>query len=335
MLRPVSHPDLSKGVCPTRIPIIGYIRHHHPSQGVHPVHLAPPLPPLRPVCLPRSGLFYARFQPILGTQKCFPRDFRDQFSIFPKIFWIRGLFFQKCVANFGWGKGPFLPGGRGGGVVALCLPACRRSRCPVLRSGPVPGLDRPGPDWITTGGRKTGGPVSISPASDLARVGWLYGDFQPCGIFSPSGPLVCPVAGFLASGGLSYLPGGDRGPWGFSGPLAGLWLVGLGLPAGLRCLFGADGVPGLISGPAYPLAILRPVSAWTVWACFGPSGASSLWVWCVVVVWCFSSSTGQKKNGPGFGSFLSWWCGGVSSTGISLAGLAWIRSRYAGRASPL
>ena len=311
MLRPVSHPDLSKGVCPTRSPIIGYIRHHHPSQGVY-------RPPLAR-SIHGSGLFCARFQPILGTQKCFPRDFRDQFSIFPKISWIRGLFFKIVSRILGGVRGRFCPVAGGGGV--LCLPSCGRSRCPVLPAVwacarcPCRSLQ------AKTGGRWPGlDHYRPGPASDLARpppghfwpcLAIVIRDFWPCLPCGPSEPLFCPVAGFLASGGLSYLPGGFRGPWGLYGGPVGPWLVGLGLPAGVRCLFGADGVPGLFLRPVFCRCLPGLCPAWPVWACFGPSGASSRLVWCPVVVWCFSSSTGQKKNGPVWVVSL-WVCGCLS-----------------------
>ena len=151
---------------------------HHPSQGVS-------RPPLAR-SIHGSGLFYATFQPILGTQKCFPRDFRDQFSVFPKIFWIRELFFEIVSRILGGAKGRFCPVA-GGGVVALCLPSCGRSRC-----GPVPGvlsavggLDRPGlqADGMKTGGRCRSlrpGPVSISTGSArgfLALSRYCYAGF--------------------------------------------------------------------------------------------------------------------------------------------------------------
>lgn len=146
----------------------------------------PPLHPLRPVYLHRSGLFYARFQPILGTLLSPPGDFRDHLPIFPKIFWIRGLFFKNMSRILGGAKGRFCPVA-GGGWVSLCLPACRRSRCPVLRSGPVPG--GPVDHYRKTGGRSgslqadTTGPArcrSLRPLIWPGLVGYM-------GIFSPAG----------------------------------------------------------------------------------------------------------------------------------------------------
>lgn len=99
------------------------------SQGVYPLHLAPPTGPFHI----GSGLLYAHFQPILGTQKCFPRDFRDQFSIFPKISWIGGLFFKIVSRILGGAKGRFCP--VAGGVVALCCVLCPVALCPVSLSG--------------------------------------------------------------------------------------------------------------------------------------------------------------------------------------------------------
>ena len=221
-----------------------YHRLHPPTPSLTR-GIPPSIAPSPPGLSPQIGPFYARFQPILGTQKCFHRDFRDQFSIFPKISWLGATFFQNCVANFSGGKGPFLPGGRGGwGVVSPCLSAVAVS-CPAVWAC---GLDRPGLQ-AKTGGRWPGldhyrRTLQARPGSIWPGVVGYIGDFWPCGIFSPSGPLFCPVAGFLRPcGDLSRLDlCGASG--GLLAGFCGLWLVGLGLPAGLRCLFGADGVPG-------------------------------------------------------------------------------------------
>ena len=295
--------------------------------------LAPPsIAPSPPGLPPQIGPFYARFQPILGTQKCFPRDFRDQFSVFPKISWTRGLFFKNMVRILGGAKGRFCPVAGGGGRFVS------RSRCPVLRSGPVPGVP---------GGRRAArldhyrrtlqarpGVDLSGPASDLARVGWLYRGFLALRDFWPCRASLLPCTA-LSLPGWPVVPARCRS-WPVGLVRWPCWAVGgwFGLPAGLRCLFGADGVPVQFI-PALSLDVCpASLRACPVWACFGPSGASSGFVWCPVVVWCFSSSTGQKKNGPVW-VVSPWVCGGVSSTGILLAGLAWIRSRYAGRASPL
>lgn len=182
----------------------------------NPYHrLLPPPPsltrglstPSRPSSGPfhsRFGPFYARFQPILGTQKCFPRDFRDQFSKFPKISWLGELFFKIVSRILGGAKGRFCPVA-GGGWVALCLPACRRSRCPVLRSWPVPGLDRPGIEDGRPGldhYRRTlqARPGSIGPASSrafLALYRYCYTGFLALPALWPG------TACFLPCGGLS------------------------------------------------------------------------------------------------------------------------------------
>ena len=186
--------------------------------------LAPPsIAPSPPGLPPQIGPFYATFQPILGTQKCFPRDFRDQFSKFPKISWIRGLFFKIVSRILGGAKGRFCPVAGGGG--SLCVVSCARWPCSPARDG--------GPVWIArrrAGGVKDyrPGPVSITPARPPiwpGLVGYI-GDFQPCGISGPVGPLFCPVRPYLCPGGLSYLPGGDRGPWGLYGGPVGPWAVG-------------------------------------------------------------------------------------------------------------
>ena len=231
-----------------------------------------------------------------------------------------------------------------GGVacfVSPCLSAV--AVWPCARSGGVPGGPVPGvlcsiwigPDW-KTGGRCPGldhyrpGPVSITPARPPiwpGLVGYI-GDFWPCrASLLPCTALSLPGWPVVPARCRSWPVGLVRWP---------CWAVGgwFGLPAGLRCLFGADGVPVQFI-PALSVDVCpASLRACPVWACFGPSGASSGFVWCPVVVWCFSSSTGQKKNGPVW-VVSPWVCGGVSSTGISLEGLSWIRSRYAGRASPL
>lgn len=214
------------------------------SQGAYPLHLAHPS--ARSTSVRASFMpVYARFQPILGTQKCFPRDFRDQFSIFPKIFWIRGLFFKNMSRISGGAKSRFCPVAGGVGccvaVAVSCLPAvwvC--ARCPVSggrsgslrakKGGRCPGVDHSGPARCRSAG-------DFWPCLAI-----VIRDFWPGSISGPVGPLFCPLAGFLSPCGPLYLRP-------FSGPLWGLlWAVvgWVGLPAGVRCLFGAKGVPGLL-----------------------------------------------------------------------------------------
>ena len=152
----------------------------HPPPPSLTSGIPPSIAPSPPGLSPQIGPFYARFQPILGTQKCFPRDFRDQFHKIPRL--ARGIFFKKCVANFSGGKGPFLPGGRGGwGVVSfrgrgLGLCPVWVGLCPVSITTGEDGrrLARAGSLQADT----TGEDYRPGPASDLARVGWLYRGFS-------------------------------------------------------------------------------------------------------------------------------------------------------------
>lgn len=87
------------------------IHNGRPSKGVcflfmpeptsHKWYIRPPSSSL----VPHFGTFITHFQDILGGQKCFPRDFRDQFTKFPNISCNRGTFFQKCGENFSGGQG--------------------------------------------------------------------------------------------------------------------------------------------------------------------------------------------------------------------------------------
>lgn len=327
MLRPVSHPDLSK--------------------GVHPVHLA-----LRCTLSARSispdRAFLCPFPTNSWYAFVSARGFPRPILQISKIILARGIFFQNCVANSRWGKGPFLPGGRGG-VVLCCgrgrgvLPACGRGLglCPVSRSA------RPGLDHYRHRRRADGGPVSISTGSARPPIwpGAFSALFRYCytGFLARLDLRPC-RASLLPCGGLSLalwpvVPSRWRSwPVGLLWASGGLAWVGYGLRAGLRCLFGAKGVPGFIPLQSLLISARLPVWAclhlWPVVGCFLPCGALSRFMLGVGVVWCFSSSTGQKKNGP-LWVVSPWVWVGVSSTGISLAGLAWILSRYAGRASPL
>lgn len=115
---PPSNPKSKASSSSTRQPLTrGLSTPSRPSSG--PFH-------------PRFGPFYARFQPILGTQKCFPRDFRDQFSKFPKISWLGELFFKIVSRILGGAKGRFCPvAGGGGRFVSPCLSAVAVS-CPAV-----------------------------------------------------------------------------------------------------------------------------------------------------------------------------------------------------------
>lgn len=199
------------------------------SQGAYPLHLAHPS--ARSTSVRASFMpVYARFQPILGTQKCFPRDFRDQFSIFPKIFWIRGLFFKNMSRISGGAKSRFCPVAGGGGVlcrvaVAVSCPAVWAcARCALSAGGPVDHYRKTGgPVWITTGEDYRPGPVSISRGflalSRYCYTGFLARlDLRPCrASLLPCGGLSLALWGFVPARSLR----------GFCGPLAGLWLVGL------------------------------------------------------------------------------------------------------------
>ena len=227
----------------------------------------------------------------------------------------------------GGAKGRFCPVAGGGWSLCVSLPVGGRgvALCPVS---------------ITTGedGRtvarsgslraKTTGPAR--PPIWPGLVGYI-GDFWPCVIFGPVGPLFCPVAGFLrpcgdlsrldlcgASGGLLWAVVGWVGI--ACGPAVSIW--GEGRPLQLLPVCLSLTVPGFAS--CLPcLGLFRPF-----WGFICPG----LVCWCGVV---FLLLYRAKEKRPCVGSFLLGWCGGVSSTGISLAGLAWTRSRYAGRASPL
>ena len=169
-------------------------------------------------------------------------------------------------------------------AVAVSCPAvwaCARCRSLQAKTGGRwPGLDHYGPVSISTGPARP----PIWPGS----VGYI-GDFWPC------------RASLLPCGGLS------PALWGFvpARSLRGFWRASVGRGwLGWDCLracgvyLGRRACPvssfGLSSVDVCPASLC----ACPVWACFGPSGASSVCVWCPVVVWCFSSSTGQKKNGP-------------------------------------
>lgn len=197
----------------------------------------------------------------------------------------------------GGAKGRFCPVAGGGGSLCVSLPVGGRGRgrgvglCPVSCHRWAVWI---GPGWITTGRRAKTGPVSITtgPARCRPLQGYfwllLYGIFGP--VWIPARLALSPALwrAFSRPVGLSYLRPVSGPLWGFSGPLA----VGYGLPAGVRCLFGAKGVP-VQSIPALSLDV-GPASlrACPVWACFGPCGASSRFVLGVGVVCCFSSSTG-------------------------------------------
>ena len=228
-----------------------------PHQGVYrpgqPLTFAPSglhCAPLRHICTlagTPSAPQSPRFQSILGTLLSPPGDFRDHLPKFPKLSWSERLFF-KCLSRIlGGAKGRFCPvTGGGGRFVSRPVPggpACGLALCPV---------------WIEDRRRqaaKTGGRPArcrrglISARLDLARVGWVYGDFQPGGIFSPSGPLFCPVACDLRPGGVGGRVACFRGPVGLvrwpCWPVAGL----VGTAGGRAVSIWGGRRPFLSSGP--------------------------------------------------------------------------------------
>ena len=222
---------------------------------------------------------------------------------------------------------------------AVAVWACARSgwacaRCRSLQA--KTGEDWPGLDhYRRTLQAKTTGPARppIWPGS----VGYI-GDFWPCGIFSPVGPLFCPVAGFLR-------PCGDLSRLDLCGASGGLlWAVvgWVGIACGPAVSIWGEGRARFILCPALLCLCLCPVSRCLpgfalCLPCLGLFRPFWGFICPGLVCWCgvvFLLLYRAKEKRPVW-VVSPWVCGGVSSTGISLAGLAWIRSRYAGRASPL
>ena len=132
-----------------------------------------------------------------------------------------------------------------GGVGRFASPCLSRSRCGPVPGlgGPVPGVDHYRRRRAKTG-PTTGEDYRPGPASDLARVGWLYRgflalrDFQPC------------RASLLPCGGLS------PALWGFvpARSLRGFWRASVGRGwLGWDCLRACGVYLGRRACPVYPL----------------------------------------------------------------------------------
>lgn len=210
---------------------------------------------------------------------------------------------------------------RGRGL-GLCPVSC--ARC----------LDRPGPVWITTGiedGRTVARCRSLRPGHFWPCVAIVIRDFWPGLLW----------ASLLPCGGLSLALWACR-TFAVSivacGASLGLWracLGWLGTAGGPAVsIWGKGRARAINSGPVSRclpgfasclpcLGLFRPL-----WGFF----YRCVWVWLVCGV---SPPLRGKRKTARCGSFLLGWCGVSPSIEKLPAGLAWILSRYAGRASPL
>lgn len=230
----------------------------------------------------------------------------------------------------GGAKGRFCPVAGGGWSLCVArgrgvLPACGLALCPVSRSA------RPGLDHYRHRRRADGVPVSITgPGHFWPCVAIVIRDFWPGLLWAsplPSGGLSLALWAcrtFAVSPGLC---GASLGLW--RACLGWLWTAGgpavsiWGKWRALLLIFGPVSrcLSGLVSCLAC-LGLFRPL-----WGFICPGLVS-----CSGVVFLLLYRAKEKR--PFVGRFSLG--GGVSaSTGISLAGLVLIRSRYAGRASPL
>ena len=232
----------------------------------------------------------------------------------------------------GGAKGRFCPVAGGGGVLcrfAVAVWACARCRSLQAKTGGrCPGLDH----YRRTLQAKTTGPARppIWPGS----VGYI-GDFQPCGIFGPVGPLFCPVAGFLR-------PCGDLSRLDLCGASGGLLWAVVGW-VGIACgpavsIWGGRRARCYSSAVAFdlcPASCLGLSSSLALGGLFRPFwGFICLWVVsCCGVLFLLLYRAKEKR--PGLGRFSLGGVGVSPSIERWPAGLAWTRSRYAGRASPL
>jgi hypothetical protein len=213
------------------------------------------------------------------------------------------------------------PGGVG---CCVSLPVGGRglALCPVSRSARTTGgriedgrtVSRTGSLQADTTGPARCRSLQDRPGAFLALSRYCYTAFLALPALWPCRASLLPCTALSRPGWASALGRSLPLPCGAS---LGLWRAGVGLvgTAGGRAvsIWGGRRARCYSSAVAFdlcPASCLGLSDCRAVSACFGPSGASSVCVWCPVVVWCFSSSTGQKKNGPVWvvSPWVVWWC---------------------------
>ena len=191
---------------------------------------------------------------------------------------------------------------------AVAVWPCARCRSPQAKTGGRwPGLDH----YRRTLQAKTTGPAR--PPIWPGLVGYI-GDFWPCVIFGPVGPLFCPVAGFLR-------PCGDLSRLDLCGASGGLLWAVVGW-VGIACgpavsIWGGRRARFILSAcPAFPVSACARLPVWaclTVGPCLPVSALLGLHLFVGgVLLWCGVSPPLQGKRKTALCGVVSpwvvWWC---------------------------